>query len=100
DRPEGERVLALWRAPRLTGLDRRILPCSIPGGGAYLVAGDARGASVFATADGARFERWPEAPRGLTDETEVTCDHTGVAITRRSGTLLEQVLCTAAGCAL
>lgn len=98
DRSDTVRVLAAWTGSRLTGIDRRLMPCHVPGYGSYFVVGDARGGTLFSTVDGVKFVRGPEVPWPVDDTLRAVCDSLGVVLARTVGNTLATMVCTRQRC--
>jgi hypothetical protein len=71
-------VSARWAAPRMHGPDRRIVPCSVPGGARYLAAGDRAGGVLFVADESHRLQRGPEISIAFDPPPRIACDAQGI----------------------
>ncbi len=73
-------TVARWSAPRMRGADRRVVPCTVPGGPRYLAAGDREGGTLFVHADGPSLTRGPEIPMAFDPPPRIVCDTRGITL--------------------
>jgi hypothetical protein len=66
------------------GPDRRIVPCSVPGGPRYLAAGDRTGGWLFVPNGTHHLDRGPEIPIPFDPPPRIACDAQGITFATES----------------